>query len=179
MDQLVNRAPPQFPEHRSHMITPRESGNDASPEINNFLDARLQRCWAVTPDSQTIPDMGEHESLNEKLPGAFWELVAQSGDSDKHNVATPNNDAYMSIPWQMRVHCDSQNFDAVGGKNFVVAKRNRETLEPRVPKFGTGVQCNMVFKNFEKLGGPKIRGVKILDFPKNFIFIISGRIMSK
>ena len=62
---------------------------------------------------------------------------------------------------------------------FSLMPSSSEALEPRVLKFGTGVQCNMVFQNFEKLGGPKIRGVKILDFLKIFISIISGRNMPR
>ena len=45
-----------------------------------------------------------------------------------------------------------------------------DTFGARDTKFGTGVQCNKVFQNFEKLGGPKIRGVKILDFLKKKLF---------
>ena len=38
---------------------------------------------------------------------------------------------------------------------FSLMPSSSEALEPRVPKFGTGVQRNMVFQNFEKLGGSK------------------------
>ena len=46
-----------------------------------------------------------------------------------------------------------------------------DTIGPRDTKFGTGVQGNKVFQNYEIQGGQKIWGVRILKF-QNFDFRI-------
>ena len=57
--------------------------------------------------------MWEHKHLHKKLSGTFWELMTLSGESDQDTVATPNDNAYMRFPGQMRVNSDTQDFDAV------------------------------------------------------------------
>ena len=47
---------------------------------------------------------------------------------------------------------------------FSLMPSSSDTLRPGDTKFGTGLQCNKVFQNCEIEGGPKIRGVKILNF---------------
>ena len=43
---------------------------------------------------------------------------------------------------------------------------NSDAIGPRVTKFGTQVKTNKGYSSIQILGGPKIRGVKILDFRK-------------
>ena len=45
-----------------------------------------------------------------------------------------------------------------------------DTLRVRDTKFGTGVQCNKVFQNWENLGGSKILGGQNFDFSKKNYF---------
>ena len=54
------------------------------------------------------------------------------------------------------------------GGNFIFSPMpsSSDALGPRVTKFGTQVKTNKGYSSIQILGGPKIRGVKIVDFRK-------------
>ena len=53
---------------------------------------------------------------------------------------------------------------------FSLMPSSSDTLRVRDTKFGTGVQCNKVFQNWENLGGSKILVGQNFDFSKKKIF---------
>ena len=54
-----------------------------------------------------------------------------------------------------------------------------DALGPRVTKFGTQVKTNKGYSSIQILGGSKNYGGQNFGFSKNFIFIISGPILTK
>ena len=82
-------------------------------------------------------------------------------------METPNFQGRCALVWHTCYVSDDPEGSKLCPQGTIFCFRlmpsSSDTLRRNFTKFGTWIQCNKGFQNMYKLGGQKIRGVKILN----------------